>query len=158
MKAIFDELEHVKVDQIRKTNLLDTCFIIYALTHPKELRDIKRLKSVAITSFNVEEILHLRHKLKTGDKHILKRLIKEVDFKVIDIDVHPGERVKEREFVESYDSELLKHIADPSDAILAAVALRTHSKLYTRDKHHLFTTGLKNYLAGYYVKVLNIIK
>jgi hypothetical protein len=158
MRELFDKEKHITIDEIRNTNLIDTCFFIYALTHPKELDDLKKLKTIATTSFNVEEILNLKHEIKAGLRHILKRFVKEVDLNIIDINVKPGEREKEREFVENTDKNLLEHVHDPSDAILVAVGIKTHSNVYTRDKKHLFNPELENYLRKYDIKILNIIK
>jgi uncharacterized Fe-S center protein len=67
--------------------------------------------------------------------------------------VSPGDTVAERSFVRSIEPDLLKHIADPSDAVLIAAAIKTRSVIYTKDKHHLFTTKLENYLNVYNIKV-----
>jgi len=72
-----------------------------------------------------------------------------------EVPVSPGSSYNEKEFVSSIDGELLKHIADPSDAVLAAAAVTLKGDILTRDKHHLFTSDLSNYFENVGVRVLN---
>ena len=77
---------------------------------------------------------------------------------VVDVPVHPGDAVGEKAFVNHVDPHLLNIIADPSDAVLIAAALRTGSPVLTKDKHHLFTTVLNNYLNDSGVRVFKEMK
>jgi predicted nucleic acid-binding protein len=69
--------------------------------------------------------------------------------------VSPGDREGERKFIQDFDNELFGIIPDPSDAVLLVAALRTKTNVLTRDKHHLFTTKLENYISEAGIKVYN---
>ena len=53
------------------------------------------------------------------------------------------------------DKNILKIVSDPSDAVLVACGILTKSDIITRDKHHLFTVELENFLKRYNIRVLN---
>jgi predicted nuclease of predicted toxin-antitoxin system len=72
---------------------------------------------------------------------------------IININVNPGDRIAEKNFVNSIDPDLLADVPDASDAVLIATAIKTNSIVLTKDKHHLFTTKLENYLNKYNIKV-----
>ena len=147
MKELFDSLEHVGMD-VSGLKLLDTCFVFDLLSREKKLPEGK----YGITSFNVEELLKVGHRLHKL-KHRLREFVKKGDFVVVNVDVHIGNFESEKEFVRSVDPELLRLIPDASDAVLLAVGVKTKSDVYTKDKHHLFTVSLENYLGKYGVKV-----
>lgn len=147
MKEIFDSLKHVRLTSAKRYNLLDTCFIWHMLEHPKEMRRMEALGSLAVTSFTVLELVYTKRKVKSADKKLLRDFVKKNELVVIDVLVEPGQVRKEKSFVKELDEHLLEHIEDPSDAVIAAVALVTKSDLYTKDKHHLFTAELENYFA-----------
>lgn len=147
----------VQIKEAKNLVLLDTCFILANLDDGKELKKLEAIPNIATTSFNIEELLHV-HKIKHNVKKNMKKFLKESKIKIINIDVHPGEWVKEREFVESVDKELLSHVHDASDAVLMAVAIQTKSNVATKDKHHLFTTDLQNFLQQHQIKVFKEIK
>lgn len=148
MKELFDSLKHV--DSVDGYIFLDTCFVFYLLENNISL---KKEFNYAISSFNVEELI-VHHKDKIG----LRRFVKSYPFVVVDVDVHIGDWDSEKKFVNSVDKDLLKYVKDPSDAVLMAVAVKNNSSILTRDKHHLFTVVLENFLKKYKLKVIKEIK
>ena len=153
MKELFEKFEKVGVEK-KGLVFLDTCFVFDLLNREK---DLVKGYPYALCSFNVEELLFVGHKLHKM-KARLRRFLKSHEFLVVDVPVHPGDRDGEKAFVDSVDKELLKHIADPSDAVLLAVAVQTNSTVLTKDKHHLFTVELVNYLRGKDVRVFKEMK
>lgn len=153
MKDLFDELprsDHVEF-------LVDTCFLYYILSsHVKPFEIFCNNYLVGITSFNVEEVLHHIHHVNTDIRDHLRHLLKNgIRLHVVEIDVFPGNAEKEKEFVSKIDANLLRLIPDPSDAVLVAAALPMHAAVLTRDKHHLFTTKLENYMRTQLLSVWN---
>lgn len=147
MKEILDELERTD----NADSLLDTCFLLYEVEHHHE----KQIKG-AITSFNAEELIHVSHKISSELKLKIRHFLKKHSIKVLNIPVSPGNADEERKYVEEADPSLLKEIHDPSDAVLIAAAIKNNVKIvYTRDKHHLYTAELENYLNKYGIEVLN---
>lgn len=132
--------------------LLDTCFVINILEHHKHLDKLKN-ERVGMTSFNIEELLYVEHNLKHEDKKMIREFLKHPCFCIIEVPVHPGDFREEIRFVRSIDGELLKKVGDPSDAVLIAVAIKTNSIVLTKDKHHLFTIVLEEFLKKYGLKV-----
>ena len=153
MKELFDSLEKKGFEE-KNLVLLDTCFVFSLLDRNKKLLPGYKY---GLSSFTVEELLKIGHRLKKF-KVELRRFVKDYDFIVIETPVHIGDWESEKKFVNSVDPELLKHIADASDAVLLAVALKTNSVVLTKDKHHLFTVELVNYLRGSGVKVFKELK
>jgi tRNA G10 N-methylase Trm11 len=137
--------------------LLDTCFIFHILEEEKEKQLIHFCENqkVGITSFNLEEINHNLHKMNHQVKLTWKNFLSKNLFEEIKIDVFPGEREKERDYVKTFDEKLLQIIPDASDAVLLVAGLKNKASIITRDKHHLFTTKLENYLNGYGIEVYN---
>jgi len=152
MKELFDSLKHV----ISGENFvfLDTCFLFDLFDRGKSLTPGY---NYAVSSFNVEELLAVSHRLHK-DKVQLRKLVKEHSFLVYDIDVHIGDFESEKEYVKGVDKELLKLIPDASDAVLLALAVKTKSIVLTKDKHHLFTVELKNFVEKSGIKVFKEIK
>ncbi|MBR9692770.1 PIN domain-containing protein [Candidatus Woesearchaeota archaeon] len=143
MKELFETLVRKPYEMARGFLLLDTCFII-DLAEKRQLHHLTEA-SIAMTSFNLEELEHVAHKLSDTIKHELRSFFKKHPRLVIlDVDVHPGQPASEKAFVASIEPELLKHVPDPSDAVLAAVALATKSNLLTKDKRHLFNVEVEN--------------
>jgi predicted nucleic acid-binding protein len=156
MKEIFEKLPHVKIgEESGRFILLDTCFFIHTFEHQKEhqLKDMVAANNVGMTSFNVEEFLFKEHVVDERVREYARKFLKVHPITIIDIDVHPGNVIQEREFVKSADSELLMEVPDASDAVLIAAAIRMSSIVLTKDKHHLFTTKLENYLQRYDIQV-----
>lgn len=158
MKELFSTLKAVKIDdsQARNYIFLDTCFFIHTFENQNEhkLKDLVENHNIAMTSFNVNEFLLKEHvvdeRVREGVRKFLK---KKPSMTIVNIEVVPGDRNAEKYFVNTIDSELLKDIPDASDAVLIAVAIKTQSIVLTKDKHHLFTTKLENYLNKYDIKV-----
>jgi len=154
MKELFEKFKKVNLEEGHNLILLDTCFVFDLLDREKNLIPNK---NYAFTSFNVEELTavgHRLHKMKVR----LRRLLKNNVFTIVEVPVHIGNMQSEKDFVNSIDSDLLKHIADPSDAVLLAAAIKTKSDVLTKDKHHLFTVDLENYVQKYGIKVYKELK
>ena len=154
MKELFEALPKVtSADYI-----LDTCFVYYVFEHQKEkeLIDFCNDNSVAISSFTVEEILYhskdVNHIVRNRLRHLIKN---NILLGVIDIPVHPGNFDEEIGYVVGVDERLLHLIPDHSDAVIAALAVRIHAHLITRDKHHLFTVVLEDYFKNKGLEVKN---
>lgn len=152
MRELVNSIKRISIDDARNFILLDTSFIINILEHHKHLNLLKDY-TLGVTSFNMEEILYIEHKLEHEDKKIIKKFLKHPLFYIVEIPVHPGNYDEERKFVNSVDEELLKTVSDPSDAVLIATAIKTRSTVMTKDKHHLFTTTLEEFLKRYNLKV-----
>ncbi len=149
MKELLDSLE--RVNSVDK--LFDTCFILYEIEHNKG----NKLEG-GMTSFTAQELIHVMHKVKPELKLKARHFLKKCNLKIIEINVNPGNAEQERNFTETVDNELLKEVRDPSDAVLIATAIQKKiDKIYTRDKHHLYTTELENYLQKYGITVYNTI-
>lgn len=157
MKEIFEKLPHVDItdSSAREYVLLDTCFFIHTFEHQKghKLKDLIAAKSVGMTSFNVEEFLYKEHVVDERVREYARKFLKIHPITIIDVDVHPGNIAQERGFVLNADPEILKDVPDASDAVLIAAAVRTHSIVLTKDKHHLFTVKLENYLNKHGISV-----
>jgi predicted nucleic acid-binding protein len=152
MKELLQKIKTISLEEARGLILLDTCFVINLLEHHKHLDKLKD-KNLGMTSFNVEELLHVEHRLKSEDKRMIRNFLKHPKFCIIEVPVHPGNREEEVKFVKSVDENLLKEIHDPSDAVLIAAAIRTKSIVLTKDKHHLFTVVLEDFLEKYSIQV-----
>lgn len=123
--------------------LLDTCFIIWMAEHHR-LRELLT-RPIVTTSFNLEELEYVSKHLPDKVREELRHFFKEHhELLILDVAVSPGDRQGEHDFVNRHAPELIPLVPDPSDAVLAAVALVTKSDVLTKDKHHLFTTQLEN--------------
>ncbi|MGV8150691.1 MAG: PIN domain-containing protein [Candidatus Woesearchaeota archaeon] len=156
MKEIFEKLPHVKMgEESSRFVLLDTCFFIHTFEHQKEhqLKDLVAAHNVAMTSFNVEEFLYKEHVVDERVREYARKFLKNHPITILDINVHPGNIIQEKEFIKDADPEILKDVSDASDAVLIAAAIKTGSIVLTKDKHHLFTTKLENYLNKHNIAV-----
>lgn len=155
MKEVFQALPHKELSDTRNFVLLDTCFFIHTFEHQKDhqLRELAEKFDVGMTSFNVEEFLFKEHVVDERVREYARKFLKGHPITVINIDVHPGNRITEKEFVNGIDSGLLAEIPDASDAVLIAAAIKTDSTVLTKDKHHLFTVKLENYMNKYKLEV-----
>ncbi|MFC1690617.1 hypothetical protein ACFL0W_00425 [Nanoarchaeota archaeon] len=160
MKELFTALQHKFMNEVKKKPFFDTCFFFYMFEHKKELERAEKMKEIYLTSFNVQEILYKEDNVGHNIKHEIRKFLKDNKdkIKVVDVDVFPGNVEREKEFVNNIDENILKHIEDASDAVLLAIAIKTESTIYTRDKHHLFNADLENYVNEKGVKVLNTIE
>lgn len=155
MKEIFEKQPRKKIEEAKNVVLLDTCFFIHTFEHQKDakLRELMQKTEVAMTSFNVEEFLFKEHVVDERVREHARKFLKNNKLTIIDVPVHPGQYESEKIFVRSVDNELLKDISDTSDAVIIAVAVKTNSNILTKDKHHLFTVKLENYLNKYGIQV-----
>lgn len=155
MKEIFEKLPKKELSQAHNMILIDTCFFIHTFEHQKDakLKELVQKFDVAMTSFNVEEFLFKEHSVDERVREYARKFLKIYPITIINIDVHPGNRTLEKEFVNYIDPNLLREVPDASDAVLMAIAIKTNSKVLTKDKHHLFTVKLENYLKKYNIEV-----
>jgi predicted nucleic acid-binding protein len=155
MKEIFDSFEKINLDS-KNLILFDTCFFIDLIEkdHHNLIKDI----DFVMTSFNLEELNHVVHIINHNLKHKVRSFFKEKKIKNLVINVHPGEFENQKIFVNNIDEELLKHIHDPSDAVLLATTIKTKSVLLTKDKHHLFNPEIENFISKYNIKIFKELK
>ena len=159
MKELF--LKFPSIDHLNAKDMLliDTCFFISVFDHHENIKKFSKIGRKAMTSFNVLELIHVDHKL--NHKHDIRKFLENLDpseLVIVDVPVHPGEWQKEKEFVESVDPLILKHCQDNSDAVLLAVAIKTHSDILTKDKHHIFNAYVENYVERDGIKVHKELK
>jgi hypothetical protein len=152
MKELLDTIKRIEFIDVNNIPLYDTCFFISTLEHQHHLD-----KPFLLTSFNAEELVHVSHRLHENLKHSIRKFLHNPpsSFAILDLPIHPGNRDHEREFVASVEPELLKKVPDPSDAVLIAAAIKAHTNVFTRDKHHLYTVVLENFLQRYGIVVAN---
>lgn len=138
--------------------VVDTCFLYYLFEHQHEKAFAETCEEyvVVLTSFNAEEFLfhshdvghRVRERFRHAVKHGLRLFFHEIS-------ISPGNPEGEKKFVTDYDEQILKLVPDPSDAVLLVAALQLKADVLTRDKHHLFTTKLENYVYDKGLQVLN---
>ena len=146
MKELFETLLETTNPQI----LVDTCFLywVFEHQHEKQFRDLCTTHLVALSTFNIEEFLYHAHHV---NEHVRSRLRKELKdnqlrlYKLIQ-DVHPGNPQEEYDYIKRNQPDLLELIPDNSDSILVIAGIQTKAHILTKDKHHLFTAQLNNYL------------
>ncbi len=157
MKEIFDALPtcNLQDEEAKECILLDTCFFIHTFEHQKEhqLRELMEKYAVAMTSFNVEEFLLKEHVVDERVREYARKFLKKNALQIITVPVSPGNYLQEKSFVHAIDPELLSAIPDASDAVLIAAGIKTNGTILTKDKHHLFTTKLENFLQKYSIAV-----
>jgi len=165
VKELLQNLETVFLKDFRDKNkekpiLLDTCFFIsvFDKNQQKKLEKLCRKKTVFLTSFNAEELIYNIHRINEKSKDHIRKFLKKQNVLLLEISVSPGNSLHEKSFVESIDPELLQKIHDPSDAVLVATAIVTGGTILTKDKHHLFTSSLENFLNKYDLKVFKEFK
>jgi predicted nucleic acid-binding protein len=157
MKELFDVLERVS-PKCEMDYLIDTCFFIWVFEHEKvkELSELAQEKKCGLTSFTVEEFVHIDHKIDESVRQAARRFLhKECGIVVVDVPVHPGDAAGEHSFVRKVLPELDSVEHDPSDAVILAAAITMGADVLTRDKHDLFNVRLENFLKKYGVRVLN---
>lgn len=155
MKEIFQALPHKELSDVHNMVLLDTCFFIHTFEHQRDhqLRELVEKFDVGMTTFNAEEFLFKEHVVDERVREYARKFLKTHPITLINIDVHPGNRESEKKFVNNIDPDLLREVPDASDAVLMAVAIKTDSTILTKDKHHLFTVKLENYIKKYNLEV-----
>ncbi len=138
--------------------VVDTCFLYYLFEKQHENAFVESCAEhiVVLTSFTADEFLFhshdVNHDVRERFRHAIKHGLRLFYY---EMPVHPGDREGEKTFVHNYDENLLKLIPDPSDAVLLVAALTLKADVLTRDKHHLFTTKLQNYVYDKGLQVLN---
>lgn len=159
MNEAIENLDSVLPGDIRNENtvLLDTSFLVYELKrNPRALSEFCKDNFVLITDFNLSELESLgRH--DHGIKRLAKKFLEKNLVKTLLTKIVIGDWEGEKQYASSTDTDLLKHVYDPSDAVLVAAAIRSRSDVLTRDKHHLFTAELENKLSEYNIKIFNDI-
>jgi len=139
---------------------VDTCFLFFIFQRGL-VSDFKTFCSnnvVAITSFNAEEFTFQNHDVSSYIRVHFRSFVKSRPLPkllFVPSPVSPGDRIGEKDYVNNFDPVLLSLIPDPSDAVLVVEAVKLHADILTRDKHHLFTSVLNNYLQENSVKVFN---
>lgn len=153
MKELVDNLLTMNLAHARNLILLDTSFFVSCMEHHERMEMLLKVPFIAMTSFNAGELLHIERNLSHSTRKNIRDFLKEGKIVIVNIDVNPGDWKAERTFVELADPALLAHVHDPSDAVLIAAAIKTHSNVFTKDKHHLFTVELEEFVKQYDVKV-----
>lgn len=166
MKELLENLETIEIKESNGYTLIDTCAFIHIFEHHDKISKFKKSISkgkFGLTSFNVEELIHIEHRLhdniKTEIRHFLKNEKKNYDgLKIINIDVHPGNINSEKEFIASVDMELLKIMSqDYSDGVLFATAVKIGGDIITRDKHHIYNQIAETYANNHNIDIRNKI-
>jgi len=128
--------------------LLDTCYIIHLIKHNK-LDILERKKydeKIGITTFNM-------HELERKSKELYLHYTLPEIF-LLPIPFYPGHNYNEIVFVSEIEPELLEAIDDPSDAVLAAAAIKFGAKkIITRDKQHLLNNNAKHLMEKYNIEI-----
>lgn len=156
MKELFNKLPRLSGQHI--DFLVDTCFLFFIFQHGlvKEFKNFCSLHTVAITSFNAEEFAFHSHDVSSDIRVHFRSFVKsKPKFLYVPSPVSPGDRDGEKNYILAFDPLLLILIPDPSDAVLVVEAIKLHANIFTRDKHHLFTTVLNNYLDEKGIEVYN---
>lgn len=137
--------------------LLDTCFFvdIFEKNKVKELESFCKSNKVGMSTFNLQELINIHHRLHGTVNHHIRNFLKEKLICKISIDIMPGEKEKEREYVDEFDDKILKAIRDPSDALLFVLAIKKRANIITKDKHHIFTVIAENIFNEWKEKILN---
>jgi len=151
MKELIEALEKsTEIDY-----LIDTCFLI-DIFHKNKTKDLINFcinNRVGITSFNFDELLHIHYKFPGHVNHQIRGFLKQKKIYMIEINVEPGQYEQERKFVEAFDSEILKIIHDPSDAVLFVAGLKLRAHILTKDKHHIFRAAAENFSHKYGIEI-----
>lgn len=152
MQELIDELpESSDVEY-----LIDTCFLAYCFQHNKEkqLLEFCKKNKVGMSTFNLAEFVHMHHKLHS-ENHQVRKFLKEKILYRVPIDINPGEREKERQYVEEFNTKIMEIVKDASDAVLFVLAIKIRANILTRDKHHVFNAVAENYFNEWNEKILN---
>ncbi len=162
MKELLKNLDMIPPEKAIGCTLIDTCAFIHVFEHHEKIIDFKTsLKNdrYAMTSFNIEELMHVEHKLGKKVKESIRKFLKEKeDLEIVQIDVHPGDKESERLYVENINPELI-HIMheDMSDGVLFATALKIKGNIVTRDKHHLYNQIAERFANEHNIDIRNKI-
>jgi len=166
MKELLENLKSIEVSDAKGYTLIDTCAFIHIFEHHDKIAKFKKQISngkFGITSFNIEELMYVEHKLhdniKNEIRHFLKNEKKHYDgLKIININVHPGNINSEKKFIANVDTELLQIMnQDFSDGVLFAVAVKIGGDIITRDKHHIYNQIAETYANKHCIDIRNKI-
>jgi hypothetical protein len=152
MKELLDAMPRTSK---RNLVLLDTCFFIdiFQNGHENDLVKLCKVHDVAMTSFNALELVRVLRRLPKVRDRIHQFLKNKPKLFIVEVPVVPGDHKAEVDYVASVDPYLAQDIPDPSDAVLVACAIRLHSQILTKDKHHLFTVLLQNYVQRWDIRI-----
>ncbi len=159
MNNAIERLDSVSAEDARskRSVLLDTSFLVYMLEkNPTALSAFCEDFFVLMTDFNLLELANME-KHNHGVKRLAKKFLETKPLKMLLTGINPGDWEGEKRFASNADPGLLKHVHDPSDAVLVAAAIRSKSYVLTRDKHHLFTAELENKISEYNIRIFNDI-
>ena len=157
MKELYQELPEVVEDE-RKNFIIDTCFLIDCIKNNK-IKDIERLSEtydLVLVDLNFQELDHIH--LDDDVKIVLRKMLKEKLFYKYHTGVNIGNWDDEEQYVKFCDKELLKIISDKSDAVIVAAAEKINAHVMTKDKHHLFTSELENYINKKGIRIFKELK
>jgi len=153
MKELIQKIKHVKLENVNGGIFLDTCFFIDLMKHPDKMKDLEKHKNIYISSFNMEELMHVEPRMKKMIKVNLRRMLHHPSFAIVDVNVNPYNKDSEIDFVNSVDEDLLEKVRCAPDAVLIAIAIKAKADVVTKDKHHLFNVKLENFIKKYDIKV-----
>lgn len=153
MRWILKDCKKISLKEARNLVLIDTCFLIDMIKSNK-LHDMLKIPNIAMTSFNIEELIYIQHKLPHHIRKGLKHFLKDYRLLVLKLPVSPGNYIREQDFVNEIEPQLLQIMQDNSDAVLIAAALKTHSHVLTKDRHHIFTASLENFVNDYDIRII----
>lgn len=154
MLDVFQNLRHV--EKTKNAILLDSCFFLNLFENHKQymLSEFISNNNVCLTSFNAAEILHRLNRFDEKVFHNISHfLFSSPNITILDINVYPGNKTAEVNYVTEIGPELLNIIPDPSDAVLAACAIKFNSDIITKDRHHLYTNDLKHFFEKHNLEV-----
>ena len=152
MKEIINSLEQSNNVEY----LLDTCFFVYMFQndHVSKLTDFCKENKVAMSSFNLNELNHIHHNFPGQMNHHIRKFLKEKLIFNAPVNVYPGDREGEKNYIKNFDEHILSIVPDPSDAVLFVQAIKINADILTKDKHHIFTAIAENYSNKFNVNVL----
>jgi hypothetical protein len=102
--------------------------------------------------------MHIEHRLKPKTKEAIRKFLKEKEeLKIINVDVHPGNRDSEIKYMQSISGELVKIMKDPSDGVMFATALKIKGNIVTRDKHDIYNQICERFANEHKVEIRNKI-
>lgn len=153
MRWLLKNCKKIDFNKVRNLVFVDTCFLIDMIESNK-LHEMMQIPNIAMTSFNVEELIYIEHNLSHNVRKGLRHFLKDYRLLIVNVPVSPGNYVREKEFVNEIEPELLKIVQDNSDAVLVATALKTHSDVLTKDRHHIFTACIENFVKDYDIRII----
>jgi len=162
MKELLTNLPMIDAERAMGFTLIDTCAFIHVFEHHEKIAMLKEALNrgrYGMTSFNVEELVHVDHKLSPDMKEQIRRFFKEKEnLDIIDIRVHPGQWEMQKEYIRKIEPMLLQiDHNDISDAVLFATALKIKGNIITRDKHSLYNQLAEQFANRHSINISNKI-